>query len=112
MIEEGEEEVECDHENADLNTKESTPKKDAHQDCITELCDMDDEEILNAKTFILKDSSNGTDWDILPYGEHLKCDDIKCKGETLKNGIELSYNTFLNAIFFDDGFPCIKGHAK
>ena len=55
VVKEGEEEVECNHVNDDLNTKTSTPKKDnVHQECITEFCAMEGEAILTAKTFSLK----------------------------------------------------------
>ena len=58
MVEEGEEEVECDHVNDDLNTETRTPKKyNAHQECITEFCALEDEAILTAKTFSLKDNT-------------------------------------------------------
>ena len=59
MVEEREEEVECNHVNYDLNTETSTPKKDnAHQECITKLCALEDEVILTAKTFSLKDNTH------------------------------------------------------
>ena len=103
MVEEGEEEVECDHVNDDLNTKTSTQKKDnSHQECITKFCALEDEAILTAKTFSLKDNTNKIFWDIQPDGEYLEWDDINCNGETWKEDIELSDETHLNAVFFDN----------
>ena len=47
VVEEGEEEVDCDHVDDDLNTETITPKKDnAHQECITKFCALEDEAIL------------------------------------------------------------------
>ena len=69
MVEEGEEEVECNHVNDDLNTETSTPKKDnAHQEYITKFCALEDEAILTAKKFSLKDNTNKIDWYIQPDG--------------------------------------------
>ena len=66
----GEEEVECNHVNDDLNTEKSTPKKDnTHQECITKFWALEDESILTAKTFSLKDNTNKIVWDIQPDGE-------------------------------------------
>ena len=112
VIEEGEEEVECDHVNVDLNTEVCVPKKDDHNECITKFCDMSDEEIMNARTFTLKNATDEIVWDILPDGESLEWDEIKSDGETWKKGIEVDEDTILNDVFFDDFFPCIKGHAK
>ena len=72
VVEEGEGEVECDHVNDDMNTETSTPKKDnSHQECITKFCALEDEAILTAKTFRLKDNTNRIVWDIQPDGEYL-----------------------------------------
>ena len=100
MVEEGEEEVECDHVNDDLNTETSTTKKAYnHQECITKFCALDDEAILTAKTFSLKDNTNKIVWYIQPDGEYLEWDDINCDGETWKEDIELSDETHFNVVF-------------
>ena len=112
VIEEGEEELECNHINADLNTRESSPKKDGHQEFIAEFCDVEDEETLISTTFALKNSINDVVWNILPYGECLKWDDMKYEDKTWKKGVELSDDTVLNAFLFEDFFPFIKGHAR
>ena len=112
VLEEGEEEVECDHVNVDLNEEVIVPNKDEHKDCITAFCDMSDEEVMNAMTFTLKDSTTTIVWDILPDGEYIEWDEVKSNGETWKKEIEINNDTIMNDIFFDDFFPCIKGHAK
>jgi len=100
VIEEGEEEVEYNHANVDLDTKVSVPKKDEHKKCITKFCDMGDEEIMNAKTFTLKDGTNEIVWNILPDGEYIKWDEIELDDETWKKCIELTDDTSLNDVFF------------
>ena len=85
VVEEGEEEVEFNHVNDNLNTETSTPKKDnAHQECITKFCALEYEAILTAKTFSLKDNTNKIVWDIQPDREYLEWDDINFDGETWK----------------------------
>ena len=79
VVEEEEEESECDHINADLNTKESVPKKDGNQECITEFCDANDEETMNVTRLVLKNSVNDAVCYIFPDGECLKWDDSKYK---------------------------------
>ena len=69
---------------------------------------MDDEETLNATTFVLKNSVNEIVLDVLLDGEGLKWDHIKCEDETWKKGIELSDDAVLNAVFFEDFPPCVK----
>ena len=112
VIEEGEEEVECDHENDDLNDEDSSPKNTEQMDSIKKFCNMSDEEIRRAKIFTLKDGGNEIVWDILADDEYLMWNEINSDLDIWNNGIELNDDTNLNDIFFDDFFPCVKGHAK
>jgi len=112
VIEPGEEEVECDHINADINAEEFTTKKDKHKECIAKFCNMGDNEIKDATTFTLKDASNEIVWNILPDGEAMHSDEINVNGETWKKIAEVDENANLNEIYFDHFFPCIKGHTK
>ena len=81
VIEEGGEEVKCNHVNVDINTDESDPKKNEYKECAQKFCDLSDDEIMKAITFTLKDAANEIVFDILLDGECIELDEIKldCK---------------------------------
>ena len=94
VVEEGEEEVECDHVNADLGEiEQSKEKKETDQNVsINKFCDMEDEKILAAKTFNLKHSAGEVVWDIQSDGEYLEWETMKSKEDTDRY-MEIGYRT-------------------
>ena len=99
MIKEGEEEVECNYANVDLNTKEFVAKKDKHKKYITKFCNIGNKEIKNARKFTLKDTTNEIVQDILLDGESIQQNEINTNSETQKKIIEVDKNTNLNENF-------------
>ena len=63
---------------------------------------MEDEVILTAKNFALKNSTNEIVWYVQPDGEYLEWDEDEGDEETWIKDIELSDETHQNAVYFDN----------
>ena len=122
VVEIGEEEVECDHSNADLSViKRSTAKdKEAQAKCINDFCVKEEADILAATKFKMNyfkeygdPETDFIEWDIVPDTESVDWDEVDLTGETeWRKKIAVDHKSNLNNIFFEHFFPCVTGHAK
>ena len=118
----GEEEVECDHSNADLSViKRSTAKdKEAQAKCINDFCAKEEADALAATEFKMNyfkecgdPETDFIEWDISLDTESVDWDEVDLAGETeWRKKIAVDHKSNLNNVFFENFPPCVAGHSK
>jgi hypothetical protein len=124
VLEDGEEEKEHDHINqlaeelAEIR-QPSTRKEEPAKESTSRFCALEKETISTTKRFGLKwgrGDDEVIDWKILADDEHITEDPLSIPDSveyvSPAGDVELSAATDLNALFFEEFFPSVVGHAK
>ena len=116
-----EEERECDHSNEEH--QESPKKKDAVVGCVLrsqkDFEKLDDDVVLSSKSFDVSYEDENKiektlEWEIIDEVEEVNLGGVNFDVDvSWKKDIKLNdHEDNSHDIFFDDFFPCVKGHAK
>jgi hypothetical protein len=125
VVEDGEEEKQHDHDNQlaaeDLAeiTQKPAQKELPEKESINKFCSLETYTLSSTKKFDLRwgpGNDEVINWKILADGEHITEDSLDVPNSvdyvSADEDNELSDDTDLNDLFFDQFFPSIVGHAK